>query len=282
MANVARRKLLITSGLAILTAIPGVAFAQGETLADIRKRGKIVVGTEAAYEPYEFLENGKIVGLGSDVLQYVVGKLGVQVEQLNLPFSGLLPGLMANKFDFIATSVGINPERAKRFAYTRPIGVSQASLMVLKSNQNIRGPEDLVGKVVGTQLGSSNQSEMTALNDQLKAKSGKGFGDLKLFQTFPDAVVALGNGQVEAASISSAIAVKFVQEQPQTFRIASPIGTRQYLSWVTRPQDLELRAFINQCIAEIADNGKLAGFQKKWLGTTVPLPAGGYLPPSAV
>lgn len=282
MTNVARRKLLITSGLAALTAIPGLTFAETETLAAIRKRGRIVVGTEAAYEPYEFLKDGRIVGLGSDILQYVVAKLGVQLVQLNLPFSGLLPGLMANKFDFIATSVGINPERAKRFAYTRPVGVSQAQLMVLKANHAINGPDDLAGKVVGTQLGSSNQSEVTALNNQLKVKSGRGFADLKLFQTFPDTVVALGNQQIDAASISSAIAVEFVQQQPDRYRIASPIGTPQYLSWVTRPQDLELRDFINQCITEIANDGTLAGFQKKWLGATTPLPATNYLPAGAV
>ncbi|WP_175762723.1 twin-arginine translocation signal domain-containing protein, partial [Burkholderia anthina] len=56
-----RRQFLALTGSATLAlAAPSIAFAEGGTLADIRKRGVLTVGTEAAYEPCEFVENGKV------------------------------------------------------------------------------------------------------------------------------------------------------------------------------------------------------------------------------
>lgn len=282
MFDPVRRKLLIASSCAAALALPGMAFAEGGSIADIKKRGKLVIGTEAAYEPYEFVKDGKIVGYSRDVLQYVVDKLGVQLEQLNLPFQGLLPGLLAHKFDFVATSVGINPERAKRFAFTRPVGVSEAQLMVRVDDGSIKGPNDLAGKLVGTQMGSSNQPVAAGFNDELKGKSGKGYAELKLFQSYPDTAVALANKQLDVAIIASNVASALMQAQPGSFKIVGRIGDVKYLSWVTNPQDLELRAFINQCIAEIAANGKLDALQKKWFSTTLQLPADNYLPAGAI
>ena len=85
-------------GASAALALPTTAFAEGGSVADIKKRGKLVVGTEAAYEPYEFVENGQVVGFGRDILVIMADKLGVKLEQMNLPFQGLLPGLLSHKF----------------------------------------------------------------------------------------------------------------------------------------------------------------------------------------
>ena len=92
------------------------------TLEKIKRTGELTVGTEAAFPPFEFVKDGKIVGYGSDILAEVVKELGVKkLNQLDLPWQGILPGVLAGKFDFVATTVGINAERAKRYAFTIPI-----------------------------------------------------------------------------------------------------------------------------------------------------------------
>ena len=70
---------------------------------------------------------------------------------------GLLPGLMSHKFDFVATSVGITPERAKRFAFSQPVGVVRSVLMVRADDAAIKQDMDIAGKTIGTQMGSSSQ-----------------------------------------------------------------------------------------------------------------------------
>ena len=86
-----------------------------------RTAGAVTVATEAAYYPFEFIENGKIVGYDEDVLHAIVEAWQVELEQLDLPFAGILPGLLQKKFDFVATALLINPDRAKRYAFTMPV-----------------------------------------------------------------------------------------------------------------------------------------------------------------
>ncbi len=89
MQNLSRRRFVATTLAAGATlALPSLSFAEGGSLADIKKRGKLTVGTEAAYEPFEFVENGQVVGYGHDVLQLMAAKLGVRLEQMNLPSRG--------------------------------------------------------------------------------------------------------------------------------------------------------------------------------------------------
>ncbi|MGN4152995.1 transporter substrate-binding domain-containing protein [Burkholderia gladioli] len=277
-----RRQFLALTGSATLAlAAPSIAFAEGGTLADIRKRGVLTVGTEAAYEPFEFVENGKVTGYGHDILEYMAGKLGVKLNQMNLPFQGLLPGLMTHKFDFVATSVGINPERARRFAFSQPVGVVDTVLVVRAGDTAIGKAEDAGGKIVGTQMGSSSQPIAQAFDTQLKAK-GAGYADIKLFQAYPDVMVALQNKTLDIGIMPSNIVAVLMKREPGQFRVVGKIGEPKMLAWVANPQDKEIRDFINASLGELEKNGQLAQLQKKWFGYTMNLPTSGYLPEGAV
>ncbi|SAK93384.1 extracellular solute-binding protein [Caballeronia hypogeia] len=273
-------KATLASGMAL--ALPTIAHAEGGTLADIKKRGKLVVGTEAAYEPFEFVENGQIVGYGHDVLELMAAKLGVKLEQMNLPFQGLLPGLMSHKFDFVATSVGITPERAKRFAFSEPVGVVRSVLMVRADDTAIKRDLDIGGKTIGTQMGSSSQPVATEFEKELKDKTGKGYAGTKLFQAYPDVSNALANKTIDVALMPSNIAAVQMKRQPNAFRIAGTIGQPKLLAWVANPNDLEIRKFINDSLQQFRANGKLAALQTKWFGAPMDTPSSDYLPTGAI
>lgn len=278
-----RRNAIKATVLSILFAcLPGLAMAEGGTLADIKARGELTVGTEAAYEPYEFVENGVVVGHGRDILEYMAAKLGVKLVQLNLPFQGLLPGLLAHKFDFVATSVGITEERAKRFAFSRPVGIVRSMLVVSAGNKTIAKAEDALGKTVGTQMGSMSQPSVQEFDRQLKAKHGKGFAELKLFQAYPEVGIALVNGTVDIGAVPSNVLAVQMRNQPGAFKAIGELGQPRVLAWVAHPKDPEIRAFINQTLEEMRANGKLAASQKKWFGETLDLPSAGYLPNGAL
>ena len=265
-----------------LAAALGSAAAGAGALDAIKQHGTVVVATEAAFEPFEFVADGKIVGYNKEILDYVVAGMGVKLEQLNLPFQGILPGLLAKKFDFVATSVAINEERAKKYAYTRPIGSFDNVVVVREKEQGIKSPDDLNGKIVATQLASSVQPVLEAHNAALKAKGGKGYGELKLFQAFPEAQVALANAQVDAIVISSPTAAVLIKKIPNTYKIVGTVGESSHLSWVTRPEDKDLRDFIDARIDELNDAGKLKALQMKWFGFPMDTPKRGYLPAGAL
>lgn len=258
------------------------AFAEGGSLAALRARGHLTVGTEAAYAPYEFVENGQIVGYGRDILSYMVKKLGVKLNQLNLPFQGLLPGLLAHKFDFVATSVGITEQRAKRFAFTEPIGVVESLFVVRGDNHAINKVDDLAGKVVGTQMGSMAQPIVQAYDGELKKKMGRGYASLKLLQSYPDVETALANGTIDVAVLPSNVLALDMRKNPGAFRVIGEAGQPKLLAWVVNPGDPEIRKFINDTLDEMRANGTLAKLQEKWFGKQLDLPTSGYLPEGAL
>jgi polar amino acid transport system substrate-binding protein len=278
--SIARRSALRLLAAAPLLILSTVSHADG-LVDQIKQRGMIVVGTEAAFEPFEFVRDGQIVGYNKDILDYVVAKLGVKLDQLNLPFQGLLPGLLAKKFDLMATSTGINAERAAKYAYTRPTGSFENVIVVRANEDRIKKPEDINGMVVATQLASSVQPVIEAYDKELKAKGG-GIGEIKLFTSFPETHVALASGQVDAIVIASPSAAVLMKNVPDTYKIVGSISGVEYLAWVVRPEDKDLRDLINTSIGELKDSGKLKELQLKWFGFEMQTPDQGYLPPGAL
>jgi polar amino acid transport system substrate-binding protein len=252
--------------------------SSGGLVDEIRSRGTVVVATEAALEPFEFVQDGKIVGYNKDVLDQVVAGLGVRLQQLNLPFQGILPGLIARKFDFVATSVTITPERAHRYAYTRPTGSVDEVVVVRANDMRIKAPDDLDGMVVATQLASSVQPLLEAHDAELKAKGRKGYASLRLFTSFPETHLALASGQVDAIAIDSPSAGVLMKKMPATYRVATSFGKSALLAWVTRPENLDLRDYIDSRIDALRESGKLRELQLKWFGFEMKTPKDGYLP----
>jgi len=284
MTLITRRTFgLIAAGAGAAVALPA-SFAYAETtLERIRRTKKLTVGTEAAFPPFEFVQDGKIVGYGKDILNEVVASLGVELTQLDLPFQGILPGVLAGKFDFVATSIGVNEERAKKYAFTLPIAESTPYFLKRAGYDSIKSGADLNGKVVGTQLGTTTEQAAKATDAKLKAAGGKGFADLKLYPSFPETYLALANGEVDAVVQSLPNAAVLIKERPGVFALAGKASdTISYMGWVTRPEDKDLRDYISSVILTLRDNGKLYAFQDKWFGFRMPIPEAGYLPPGAV
>ncbi|HEY0297179.1 MAG TPA: transporter substrate-binding domain-containing protein [Bordetella sp.] len=278
-------RVMFAVGLAAIMLLASAGASAETTLERIRRTGELTVGTEAAYPPFEFVKDGKIVGYGSDILAEVAKELGVkQFNQLDLPWQGILPGVLAGKFDFVATTVGINEERAKRYAYTMPIA-DGAPYFLQRKDDGAKLETGLNGKVVATQLASSTEPIARQLDAQLKAAGGSGFKELKLYTSFPETYVALANGEVDWVLQGLPSLSVVVKEHPDTFKLGGPVpvtGLYTYLAWVARPEDKDLRDFISGVIRKMRDDGRLGALQKKWFGFEMKIPDSGYLPPGAV
>jgi polar amino acid transport system substrate-binding protein len=271
----------ILLSLAVSVILASVAHAD-DTLARVKASGKITVATEAAFKPFEYVEDGKIVGFGSELLAEFAKDLGVKVEQLDLPFQGILAGLAARQYDLVATSVTPNAQRAKTYAFSRPFASIDNNVVVLAGTDKVKQLSDLNGLLLGSQLGSSTDAVARQMNEELKSKGGAGFGDLRLFQTYPDTAFNLRSGQVDAIVVPSITAAEFMKASPDTFKIAVTYGKPAYLSWVTRPEDKTLLEAVNGTITRLIKSGKLAEMQKKWVGLESETPETGYLPDDAI
>lgn len=273
------RAAAVFTVIAILGATQAMA---GETYDRIKSTKKVVVGTEAAFPPFEFIKDGKIVGYGKDLLTYIINDMDVELEQLDLPWTGILPGLLANKFDFVATSVNMSPERAKIYAYTVPIADGTVWSMKRAGDDSIQSPDDLEGKVIGTQLASAGEAAAKEFEATLKAKGLGGYEELKLFPAYTDTYLALANGQVDVVLNALPNLAVVSKERAGVFEMVGPVSTSVYMGWVTRPEDTDLRDYLSSMLLEMRDNGHMHKLQDKWFGFRMEIPSEGYLPPGSL
>lgn len=252
------------------------------TLEKIRRTGKVTVGTEAAFPPFEYVEDGKIVGYGKDILTYIIDDLNVELTQLDLPWQGILPGLLAGKFDFVATTVMVNEARVKKYAFTVPIAEGTSWLMKRAGDDRIGSAEDTAGMVVGTQLASAAEAAARAFEaNVLQPGRGTGFRELRLYPAFPDTYIALANGELDAVIQPVPNLAVLIKNRPGMFELVGPIVDKSYMGWVTRPEDKDLRDYLSSRILEMRDSGYLYELQDKWFGFRTDIPDSGYLPAGA-
>ncbi|UGB33166.1 transporter substrate-binding domain-containing protein [Metabacillus sp. B2-18] len=260
-----------------ISEAPAESDGTGTTFEQIKSSGKLTVGTEAAFEPFEFVKDGKIVGYGKDILDVVVEDLDVELEQLDLPWQGILPGLDAKKFDFVATSVTITPERAEKYDFTIPIADGTMAVLKRKDDSSIKNPEDIAGKVVGTQLGSGQLQSLEKYNEELTANGG-GVKEIKEYVGFPEAYQELATGRIDAVINTKANLSGILKQNPDTFEIVDTFGDPVWISWAVRKGDQDLLDYLNKQILELRNLGELAKMQEEWFGFTMDTPDSGYLP----
>ena len=221
------------------------------TFEKIKRTGKVTVGTEAAFPPFEFVEDGKIVGYGKDILDYIIADLGVELNQLDLPWQGILPGVFAEGTNWV---------------------------MKRNGDTSIMSPDDLSGKVVCTQLASGSEKATQEWEKDMKSRGLEGFKELKLFTAHPEATLALANGTCDAQTQTVPNLAVVAKKQEGVFELVGPITDKTYMAWVTRPEDTDLRDYLSSKILEMRDKGIIDEIQDKWFGFRMPIPSEGHLP----
>ena len=256
--------------------------ASAQSILDaVNAKGKLTVATEVAYPPMEYLEDGKVVGYGKDILDLVVADMGVELEQLQLPWDGILAGVLAKKYDFVATSVAIKDDRVGKYAFTRPLAVADTMLIKRHGDDSMNDLNDTNGKIVGVELGASQALELEAVDAELKAAGNTGFAEIRGFKSSDDMRLALAGGQIDIATSPSFALGAMQKLRPNTFAKLANIGSGTLFSWVTHPDGADLRDQVNASINKLEADGTLAELQMKWFGFEMDLPED-YLPEGAL
>jgi polar amino acid transport system substrate-binding protein len=227
------------------------------TLEEIKARGKIIIGTDATYPPMEFHdEKGEIVGFDIDLGRAIARELGVEAEFVDTAWDGIFPALDAKKFDIIMSSTSITEERLKSKAMSDPYYVTSQAIAVKKGNTTIKGPEDLVGKVVAVQIGTTGDLAVSEIEGV----------EVKRFDTIDKAYMEVMNGRADAvvndlSEVSYRMKILPDMEIVATFRE----GEEKY-GVTMRQEDTDLLETINQTLKKLKDSGEYDEIYKKWFG----------------
>ena len=268
-----RRTLLTAAGSAALLSLPAIHSARADTLAEVKKRGTLIVGMEAAYVPYEFFKDGKIIGYDPDIIDAFVPKLGVKPQLVDTAWAGIIPALYANKFDVIVSAMTITKERAEKVLFSMPYADASNVILLRADESRIKTADDLSGKIVGVQLGSAAAGIIQTFAAKLKAEGKPGYADVKQYEHYPEAYQDLLNKRIDAVVNSKSTMLVVMKDAPGKFKMIGGVSDiTAYFGMAFRKEDTAFQSFVNEQLAEMKKDGSLAKLQEKWFGATMDTP----------
>jgi polar amino acid transport system substrate-binding protein len=267
----------ILNGLKVIScatiAVAMLSSAEAGTLDDIKKRGEMVVGMEVAYVPYEFFKDGQIMGYDVDIANKFAEKLGVKAKFVDTEWNGILPALIAKKFDTILSGMTITKERAEKLNFSMPYAEATNVILIRENDTSIKSAEDISGKRVGAQISSAGDKVAKQFEEALKVKGKSGYSDYKLYDHYPEAYVDLTNNRTDAVVNSLSTLAVVMKEQPGKFRTVGGIqDLKAYFGMAFRKEDSDFLKFVNEQFAELKKSGELTKLQLKWFGSAMETP----------
>ena len=263
--ELSRRHFIVATG-ALLSP-----FAQAQTaglsLAQVRASGELRIGCEAAYVPFTYRQDGKIVGYDVDLAELICKSLGVKPNFIDTAWSGVIPSLYARKFDVVMTSMSYTKERLERVAFSIPYAEASQSMLVRAADAgNIKGMTDLNNRIVAVKLGSPGQILQEKINASLKAAGGPGFKDVRTFDDHPSAYVALAQNRVDTVLNTLPTLAMVVKDAPGRYAIVKGLGSDNWAGIAVRKEDTEIVTFLNTELQRLKTDGSIYRLQEKWFG----------------
>jgi ABC-type amino acid transport substrate-binding protein len=223
---------------------------------DTISTGKLRVGSDIPYKPFEFGDAPNYQGLDVDVVKAVAKKLDLEAEFVKTPFDTIFRSLAQGKFDMVASATTITAEREKEVDFSQPYFPADQSLMV-KKGSDIKTVEDLKDEVIGAQLGTTGADY---------AKKNTDAKTVRTYDLIDDAFNALEAGQVKAV-INDCPVSKYAERAHENIVVVRAIPTNERYGFAFPSGSDALRNAFNDALAEIKEDGTLADATEKWLGS---------------
>lgn len=270
------RRAAAVIGSAALLALAGCGGDDEETTSDsgsggaaqsseiaapaaIKDAGEIAFCSDIAYPPLEFYEGTEPKGADIEIGTEVAKRMGVDAEFANTGFDGIIASLKTKKCDAIISSLTDSEERRKEIAFVDYAQFGLATV-VKKGTTGIDSIDDLAGKEVAVQVGTTTKQTLEAESKKLNAAIKP-----VVFPKDTDAANALRAGKVDAWISDAPPAADFLKKTPGQFEFAplaqidaAPIGIG------LRKDDTELQTAVKGAIDAMTADGSLTKILEKW------------------
>jgi polar amino acid transport system substrate-binding protein len=218
----------------------------------IKKRGRLIVGTDATWPPWEWVMGDKIVGWDIDIAREIAKALGVQLEIRDMRFAGLLEAVRKGDVDLAISAITWTSEREKVLEFSMPYYLESIVVVTKAARNDINKVEDLYGKTVGVQIGTTHE-EWAAENLE---KPGKAFVR-RYDKVYPYMVEVLRRGDVDAIILDRSIAAALTKKFSD-LKIAFELpGSAGYISVAMPKCAQDLKLVVDQVIENLMQTGKL-------------------------
>ena len=231
---------------------PAEPAAAASLLEKVKTSGKLVVGTEAQYAPYEFKDlNANFAGCDMWLAQQIADSLGVELEVVDMAFDGIIPAVQSGQVDLGIAAFTNTPERAKEIDFSDLYETSAQLLIVKAGNADTYSTkESLVGLKVGAQKGTiQSQLIQSALPES----------ELFELEKYPALALEVQNGNIAGLVVDQAVGEALVASSNGALEVSNFTFTAEEASFgksvVIAKGNEDLVAVVNEVINKVTADG---------------------------
>jgi polar amino acid transport system substrate-binding protein len=235
---------------------------KASTLEKIVQRGTLRVGLEAGYMPFEMTDKkGKLVGFDVDMVTEMAKAMGVKLELINTAWDGIIPALLSNKFDLIASGMTVNQERNLKINFATPYIVAGQTALIHKSYADkVKSWKDLNNEelIITSKLGTTGEQAVKRLFPKAQYKS---------FETESEAMLEVMNGKAAASVYDLPMCAFFYAERGKESMIfLDEPFTYEPIGWAINKGDPDFINWLNNFLVQMKNDGRYDKIYTKWFG----------------
>ena len=238
----------------------GEVVASADGGIELSQEGKLIWGTNAEFEPYEYMEGSEVVGIDAEIADALAEKLGLTAQVENMAFNAIVPAVTTGKVDIGLAGMTADEERKKNVNFSEPY-VEAGQVIVVNKDSDIKSVADLSGKIVGVQNGTTGDQYVS------DEKNGVGVASVERFSSGPEAAQSLATGKIDAVVIDNEPAKAIVANNSDLIVLEEPLTSEQYAIAVSKDKPALLEA-INGALNEMEESGELQTILDKYLNDT--------------
>ena len=239
-----KKKLALILSLSLILVMLTGCSQSGKTLT---------MATNAEFPPYEYHDGTEIVGIDVEIAQAIADKLGRELVIEDMAFDSVIMAVQSGKADIAMAGLTITEDRKESVNFSTPY-TTASQVIIVKEDSDITSPDDLVGKRVGVQLGTTGDIYVDDIEDATVERYGKGF----------EAVQALLQDKVDAVMIDNQPAQVFVSQNEGIKVVDEAFTVEEYAAAIAK-DNTELLDQVNDAIAELEESGELQAIIDKYI-----------------
>lgn len=262
-----KMKKLLSLGLSVILGAMLVSGCGSEDKqsSGAKEEGVIVIGLDDSYPPMGFKDdNNEIVGFDVDLAKEATKRLNKPVEFKAIDWSSKEAELKSGRVDILWNGLDITEKRKENMLFSDPY-MKNRQVVFVPVNSDIKSLEDLKGKVIGTQSGSTAEDYLDNNKDYAAQ-----FGDVKKYGDYIDAFMDLENGRIDAVVTDELIGTYYMQKHADSFKETTIVVGEPTDFGIAFAQDNQnLRDEVQKVMNEMQADGTIAKISQKWFGKDI-------------